>query len=439
MSKSNSSSWLSWLAAIVIMTVPSNLFWQIPFGSPYVHGLRVDYLIPKLPLSILAGILLSIIGWNYIRLQSKTITLSPTGWSIAILGILLTARQFTAERPISAFFLLGLWTGAIWLWYCWRQLLPQFQQIISWWGIMAAAAGQTVLGWYQLLTQRSLSPYWLFGEPNLASWNGLTRGTWFGRELIMPYGTTSHPNVLAGFLVVIWYLSWHWLQQVIQSRPHDRHRYTYLLTWKLLTAALIGLIIATQSLSGLCSLILAALLIMLQIYRPQQFFSLKQIKIGLFISMLLLALIPILLNSFIKTWPALSGDLSWERRNELFLTALEMWRQNPIWGVGINQFTVWQEQYRSGSEIVRFVQPAHTVFWLLTAETGLVGLALCGLLILVVLKTFPQKNHYTWTAWAWVLLFPAAALDHFWLTQQVGLVTMAMLLSLLPKNNSTDS
>lgn len=433
MSKSNSSSWLSWLAAAVIVTVPSNLFWQIPLGSPYVHGLRVDYLIPKLPLSLLVGVLLSIVGWKYIRPRTETIVSSPVWWSIVIFSILLVARQTLTQRPISAFFLLSLWISAIWLRHCWRQLLPQLRPIIVWWGIMAAAAAQTVLGWYQLLTQRSLTPYYLFGEPNLSSWNGLTRGTWFGQELILPYGATPHPNVLAGFLVVIWYLSWHWLQRVVRNQLQDRHRFFYLLTWKLLTAALIGLVVATQSLSGLCSLILAALLIILQIYRPSHVFTSKQIKIGLLVGILSLAVIPVLLNIFVNTWSTLGGDLSWERRNELFLTAMEMWRQNPVWGVGVNHFTVWQEQYRSGSEIVRFVQPAHTVFWLLTAETGLVGLTICAMLAWATIINFPKKQHYTWEVWAWILLLPAAALDHFWLTQQVGLATVVLLLSQLPK------
>jgi O-antigen ligase len=434
MSKSRSSSWLSWLTAVVIVTIPSNLFWQIPFGSPYVHGLRVDYLIPKLPLSLLAGILLSIAGWKYIRPAIKTISISLIGWIMITLGILLTIKQFTVARPISALFLLCLWIGAGWLWYCLRQLVPQLKPIAVWWGIMAATLIQIVIGWYQLLVQHSLTPYRLFGEPDLSSWSGLTRGEWFGQELILPYGTTPHPNVLASFLVIMWYLSWHWQRHVLQNPIHDRHRRLYQYLWQLLTIALVGLVIATQSLSGLLSLILAVSLVMLQIFRPQQLFSLKRVRVGLLTGLLVLIGVPLLLQNLVKTWPTLGLDLSWERRNELFITATHMWRENPIWGVGINHFTVWQEQYRSGSEIVRFVQPAHTIFWLLMAETGVAGLSLSILLAWIGIKKFSSNQRFTWTALAWVLLLPAAALDHFLLTQQVGLVTMAMLFSLLPKS-----
>lgn len=61
---------------------------------------------------------------------------------------------------------------------------------------------QSLLAIFQFHTQRSFSNYLFLGETNLANYSGLAKGVFDGAEKILPYGTTAHPNILGGVLVV---------------------------------------------------------------------------------------------------------------------------------------------------------------------------------------------------------------------------------------------
>src|SRR3990167_9488867 len=182
-----------WLFYLIVFLIPANLAKHFPLASSYVGGSLVDYLIPTLYLTDILIILLLV--FKPIKSIPKPI--------IVFLLCLLPSVIFSAS-PIPAIYK--------WVKFCEMGLLAAWvrENRIS---IHIARATkiviltvifQSVLALGQWFNQGSLVGYWFLGEqPYSAATPGIDKITWLDGSLkIPPLGTTPHPNVLAGFLVV---------------------------------------------------------------------------------------------------------------------------------------------------------------------------------------------------------------------------------------------
>src|SRR5579859_6736082 len=93
------------LLATTIFLIPSNLFLKFGVNTSYVHGLLVDYLLPKLYASDLPILLLLVLWAKEIWQKKKWPKLKKPSVETVILVcciVLLFGRQFFTAKPIAA-------------------------------------------------------------------------------------------------------------------------------------------------------------------------------------------------------------------------------------------------------------------------------------------------------------------------------------------------
>jgi len=387
------------LLFFVIFTLFLNLFYKISLDGAFVQGLLVDYLIPKFYLAEIFLIPLLIISLSNLKKPKLN-----TGFCFLLLLLLL--RQLSSNGALAAFTHL-IHLLEIFLFFSVLKHDPLFQtkkaEKFMGSGLLAVITFQSLLAIYQFISQKSLLAYQFFGETNLQDLANISRAQFFFGERLLPYGTLAHPNILAGVVVI--------LSILIFNKSNNANWLKILLTVNALM-----IVFLTQSMSALLTigLFLGYLLID----------KLKNKKLVIFlIYYFFLLFLPYLLShNFVTTF----DNNSIKRRVVLNQASLEMFQENPLFGVGINNFTLNIEKYlpSAGSgEIVRFVQPVHHLLFLILAEGGLLLLLILFLLIRQSqIDKFYQKT---------MILLAIASLDHYFLTQFSGLGLLALFYLLI--------
>lgn len=324
------------LLCLWVVSIPWSLALSLDKNAGYVHGFLVDYRIPALCASTLFLV-------------------------FALLGVVLTKQ-----------------TG--------KQILQSIKL-----GLGVAFWMQFLFALLQFLTQKSLTGYLPFGEVALLS-PQVAKGV-FGNGMLLrlPYGTTLHPNILSGFMVISFFL-WRLLV------PKHKTNTPQLLAVILMCAL-------TQSLGSI--LALAFGLILLVITRNDQVL----IKLSR-LAIITLPLISYLI--FLSPAAIQSPNPSVSRRAKLQQIARSMIANHPLSGVGWNNFTLYQEEYGVISGSTRFLQPPHHVFLLLITELGIIGWMLIVLIVRMIWKVSPQFLPLMG------VLVLSGSLDHYLLTINTG-------------------
>ena len=109
-----------------------------------------------------------------------------------------------------------------------------------------------------------------------------------------------------------------------------------------------------------------------------------------------------------------------------------MFLDNPLTGIGLNQFTAVLPSYGVITAYTSFLQPVHNIYLLWLSETGLVGILLLFLLFRFISKQTPQ---YPLLSTVPIIMFMIiGTFDHYPLTIQTGqlLSVLALALSIDP-------
>lgn len=390
-----------WLVGLLVFCIPSNLFLVLNENQGYVNGFRIDYLIPKLFLTDLLAIVIILLGSTLARHSLHAVLKKIfTNKILLVLVSLLIFAQCFAIIPAVSFFTLLKCVEYFFLLLVlalnWR-IIPQIFITAA---VTLVLAAQAIFASYQHLAGRSLTPYWLFGESQLnESMIGLARGSFNGAERLLAYGTTPHPNILAGITVLL---------SVILISQY-KYKKLFLLT---ILMDNILIIFLTQSWSALLALLLG----IIGIYGNRY---IKQNIVYLIIFCTLLTPFFLLLFQPLQA-PSIT------RRIVLNNAALHTFVSHPVIGVGLGNFTAVVEKMMVNTEFVRFIQPTHNVAMLLLAETGLVGI----LLGIYILRIFNRKYGLLAPGLA---LIPLCALDHYLITTQVGMLGLLIFLLFFTK------
>ncbi len=269
--------------------------------------------------------------------------------------------------------------------------------------LLSSLIFQSLLAFYQFFFQQQLFGYLFLGETNLEQYYNLAKG-W--QEKILAYGTTAHPNVLAGWAVLSWWL-------LIKKTELNKY-------WKTIsTICVIAILLFTQSISALLAFLLALLTIFLKLNN----------KTLLILSSIIIISAPVSIGFLAKR----SNNPSIWRRHYLNQAAINMIKNKPLFGVGINHFTIFVEKFAEKQEIVRFVQPAHHFLLLWTAETGILGILI---LILIILQLWQNKQQTELLTFL-LIISPILALDHYLLTISTGQLTLFLGLKLIKTKKQT--
>lgn len=389
--------------------IPSNLFKTFFQEFAYVRGLQVDYLLPKLHITdlllILLVVLLVIAQKNKKTHLNKLKQFCKKHLVIIIAIAIFTLVQSSSQAGILALlFILRITVLGIVI-----MLLKQNKQLITAKlfinSIQITLIFQSLLAWYQYIAQKSLVGYHFFGETNLGAYAGIAKTSFFGAEKILPYGTTAHPNILAGVLLIFLLF---YMNHIIR---HKKIRvYQFLIIMLSVSALLL-----TQSMSASLGLLLGS--ITLYYVHTQKI----QISVQNMLQLLVASTVTVVVLLTLITQMYQNTSDSFTRRAYLNTAALEMFSSRLVSGVGLQNFTLHVETYSDTQEIVRFVQPVHSIFLLLLAETGLIGIILTAALIRPILQKKIKNPQY------YVALLPIAALDHYLLTIHSGILLLGFV------------
>ena len=261
-------------------------------------------------------------------------------------------------------------------------------------GLVGAILIEGSLALYQFLLGKTLG-LWILGErsfslstPSIATFN------WYGEVFLRPYGTTPHPNVLAAFMLIACLLVFY-LSPVKKS---------------LVTAGVItvGFLTTLLTFSRIGIFLLAV---------ESAFFLKKKFKLLIFLSLVLLPIF------YVRFESAFNFDnLSIIRREELAGIAFKLFLENPLLGVGLNNFinSIASSDLISGPS--RFLQPVHNIYLLLLSETGVLGLlGFLGLFLKPFKEILLKRDFAPFYIKAFLLILLLGMFDHYLLTLPQGI------------------
>ena len=399
----------------------------------YVIGRRIDYLSPTVFLTDLLVIILMIswVGSSFTTLVSS-IRKKSVLHGLPFLGLgLLTAANlfFSGNHPESWLFWIKLWEYALLCFYI-MYTRPAHGRIVRSLGI--AALYTSLIALAQFFAQHSLGGvFWWLGERQFfLDTPGIARIAvclpFSGCQLLLrPYGTFPHPNVLAGFLIVVMTILVGHI--TIEKSREKRLSFLY---WGIVGLSFAAVIV-TFSRSSWISGALGLLLLFGVVQYTRRSARILSISAVFFVVSVL-----ILIVGIIAFFPR-NTEESVVDRIQLNGYANALWKTSPLMGIGGDRFlpSVPSITIRRNPG---FLQPVHSVYLLLLVETGTVGiLAFLWLLFGIYrnLLTDIGRNSYNirrsyvyGIALAELLL--VGLVDHYPITLQQGQLLLTILIGI---------
>lgn len=398
---------------LFLVFLPTQLgkhFWP---SFSFVSGLRIDYLSPTLYATDILIILLFISSfWN------KSIVFPKSLWKILIATTFLLAlfiRGFFSSSPLLALY------GAIKLieffflaFYVSQKKLSQgtYKKIAIIFFITILF--ESLLSIFQYTHQGSIGGLlYFFGERAYTGTTpGIANASIFGQLVLRPYGTFSHPNVLAGFLVVG--------MEIIGIICFQKIKKVQKLG---LTCFAFGTLALFFTLSRTGILVWLGF-VMVLVYRERKKLIgtfLIPIIVGLFL------LFPFAAERFLVMD---THDESLVLRKELLESAFLMSHGHFFFGVGMYNFLPQLPSYLASPITPYRLQPVHNIFLYVFSETGIFGF-LCFLAVLA----YPLKKRNSFVA-ILVSILVIGFFDHYFVTIQQGQLLFSFILGLCYNKDS---
>lgn len=408
-------SWLvklrSWLLGTLLFVLPINLFVTLSTGEEYLSGLRVDYLIPKLYLADMWVIaILALYIFTKVKLPKKPIVVTPYVATItALLLIVLLVQSSVTLSFVAVLSLIKVLLAIILMWILTQEKHIRNKSVLIP-AMVCALVWQSFLSLYQWYNQKALLPYFLSGETRIDSTIFTAKSTLLFPGHVLPYGSTAHPNVLAGFaavygvaLVLFWF--------------HCRKEHRALANWSLLGLFLaLLLLISTESVSAILTFFGGSYLLIIQRKNWIKLHILNWYSLATIISILL-------------TVGVLTASLRWSentslwRRAELLVASAKILVSQPITGVGGSNFTHGLSELQLSNRLAPFIQPVHNAPILFVTEYGLLGLVL-----LLLIATRWRFGWFANTLPIHLLaILPILNFDHYLLSLAPGVYLLVLL------------
>lgn len=405
---------------LLLLTLPTQLgrhFWP---SWTQILGLRVDYLSPRIYLTDIFIFLLflfflpQLVSFLKRARQEKTKVLAGLIFFLAFLSL----RILKTQTPAIGFYqLLKFMEFAFFAFYL-TQALKTYQQFEK--AMMVLSFGvifESLLSWGQFLKQGSLGGFfWWLGERTFSGQTpGIAQAALNGELVLRPYGTFPHPNVLAGFLVVI-------LPLLLTFKIEN--------SWeKVVKVLATGLSILTIFLTFSRLSWIAAFLIFIWWLVVQ-----KKWRYFFLLAVFLVFGFGLLEARFETLWT--TDRESWQKRQELNLAAWEMIKAQPLFGVGLGNFLVELPNFHPEKKAARFLQPAHNVYLMVGAEMGILTLvALSGFLFLTYKRLLKKQFNNATMKQSLFLSFSTllflAFFDHYSYTLQQGQLLIALIFGIV--------
>lgn len=389
----------------LIFFLPTQLAYHFWPNWSFVFGIRIDYLSPAIFLTDIF-ILLILFFW-YLDEKRTKIVVKPH--YILIIFSFIILNIFVAKNQQVAIF---KWVKYIEIFSFILYLTNEKKMDFYDWVVKPLSLSLlffSLLGLMQFIFQRTIGgPFYLLGERTFsASTPGITLGNFWGRSLMLPYSTFSHPNSMAGFFLV----SLLFVGKYLIKRPGFFEG--------LVITASISLILLSLSLAVFLSFFVLCLLWILIKIHPLNF---KKISKLLFWTIIIGGMLFLIILS--KATPGnFSLNESWFKRVALTQSALQMINKNFLFGTGLNNFIVGLPTYGATVGRLWWLQPVHNIFLLVFSETGILGLML---FVVALNKILAESFKEASLLFVLIAIMLTGTFDHYWLTLQQNLLLLSL-------------
>jgi O-antigen ligase len=426
------------LFALFILFLPTQLgkhYWP---DFSLVLGLRIDYLSPTLYVTDILLILLFFV-WiaNQLRTQ-KTLPVFRKSRGAALY------TSFTAFLIISVvvsgnigngFYHIAKFLECSFAAYYTAKAVGKTISLENLAGILSIGViGESLLAAIQYTLHSSVGGLIYFlGERTFNSGTpGIANASINGELILRPYGTFSHPNVLAGYLVITM------LMIIFYLFPSKNKLMKSLAT----TALFLGTSALLLTLSRVAITLWLLFILSFLIWQIRRTFtkSAKSAIVSILIFVLLLfsawfTFSQTLSPRFLQT--ALTEEAV-VQRSALITVAWHMITMHPLVGVGLGNFLPALAIARSPLSLELYLQPVHNIFLLVAAETGLLGLSVFGWftysMYLKLLGRMRRSKTKSREILGMISLLTTLVIlgqfDHYLITLQQGQLLFAMIVGL---------
>ena len=357
-----------WLIILIVLLSPSQLGFHFWPDWSLVNGIKIDYLSPTVYLTdlIFMGLLIvSIIKFH----KSKFLILLTS----IFLGLFFLSGKGAISSAYWSFRYLQV-PALAWMIYINGKDFNLSCRIKKY--LTCPLIFTLILEIWQFAIKKSTGWWWIFGErtfslstPNIAAIDLL------GQKFLRPYATFSHPNALAGWLLLAVFILW-------KNKPA-----------RLMA---IGGVLLTFSRNAVLAILIGA--ISYSAFANRNFFQ-----------------------SLISFPDASSGE-----RLVLNHASLKVFFEFPVFGIGPGKLlTALPDYFPPG---FWNIQPPHNVFLLILAETGLFGFTI---LLAGFFKIYPVIKRAPELLPGLIAVFSTSLLDHYWLTSQQNRIILGIYLGLV--------
>jgi len=426
----------------LLFFLPTQLGRHFWFDWSSKLGQRVDYLSPTVYFTDLI-ILLTLIVYSIKSIKTKNLKLKAENkilnlksflkvYKLLVFSFLLLVVSywllFIKENPyllaynlakLVEFVLLGVVIAKTFT----RIDLPKIISVLN-----LSLLVQVGLAFYQVVVEKSLG-LWIIGERNFGIYTpGIAKFTSFsGHQLLRGYGTFPHPNVLAGFCLLLLVANTF----LFLGRRRNENITIYVFGFIL---SLLGIWLSLSVLAIVLSQVFLLFLLL------KYFKSLKKIFL-IFSPILIFGVFVFRFPNYQLPFTNYLASESVSRRVTLSGISWNMFKKSPIFGVGLGNFIPSMPEAPIGKTY--FWQPVHNVIALILAETGLVGGVVIGWLFWKLVARFMiydlriksriflnLKSYILILASWWLVILATGLFDHYWLTLQQGRLMLTVVASL---------
>ena len=402
------------LFQILIFLLPTQFAYHFWPNWAFVGGIRVDYLAPTIYLTDCILIIIFFL-WFQEKLIDKKRVKNFSFPAFVLVFLFSLVNILAAQNYQAALFKWIKLYELIFFVYILIDKKKLLQKELIFKPLALAVIFTSVLALIQFFLQKTVGgPFYFFGERSFsASTPGIAKAVYFGKELMRPYSSFPHPNVLAGVTSA----STLFLLRIKGNR---------IIKFLLLTVTLPAVLLSA-SLGAWVALVIAQIASGIKLTRAS---FLKKIYLGIFSLAVLTGIFsPLISKEFIKERNRFPDSVL--KRAYLNIAAGEMVSKEPFTGVGLNNFVVKIPWTLADETILWYLQPVHNIFLLMFTETGLIGLFIFVIFSWKLIKrSLENKVKTRLYATIFLLIIITGSFDHYWVTLQQSQLLLALFTGL---------
>ncbi|MCX6726901.1 MAG: O-antigen ligase family protein [Candidatus Shapirobacteria bacterium] len=395
---------------LFLLLIPTQLGKHFWFEWSTIQGIRSDYLSPTLYLIDIVWIILVILNLPKSLFDKRDFKKYLLLFFLIFINILVAGNKWVA--------------GYEWIrilqWITTIKLITNDKLRITdylKWIVPVWIVGESLLGLAQIINNGSLQGifYWLGERRFSLTTVGIAQMSWLGESIVRAYGTFSHPNSLAGFLLLVWY----WWQgqnpSALRAAPLDKGATKEVWYWMVWWTGLMGIIISGSRIVWLLTLGLLVIK-----------WGKSWWKYGIIVAGVVMMILGVVgdnyrIADFVGGWDTASLSKRWT----LNVEAITMIKNHPLFGVGAGNMVVQEFRWR---------QPVHNIFLLVIAELGMIPVVI---LFFNLPKFLFNKRDFILVL---AIILITGMVDHYWVTlpQNRWLIAVLIPLNLPPPRRIFD-